>query len=139
MITIFEYYKNNYKLKINIMKNIIKFLTVSVFLLTAFISYGQNKSAGNNSFSLYQYRHAENIDCTIIRFNIEQHCYARVYVVDFTDFRTEMLVEGNIGAGEHGVVYKPEVQDYSNGNYKCYLEAYDSNGKLIHISRIELK
>lgn len=126
------------------MKNLLKALTLSVFIFIGFISYAQSstqitQSAGSSNFSLYQYELSATEGSTIIRFNIEQYCYVKVYVINFENFGIETLVDGNIGGGQHGVVYKSETTDLSKGDYKCFLEAYNKNGMLIHISRIALK
>lgn len=71
-------------------------------------------------------------DITTIRFKVNSDCFVRLYVTNEQSGAVTLLVEGEMGAGENGVIFKtanrPESSSYKELSYLCTLESFDGNG-----------
>lgn len=112
------------------------FFTVTALFITIFSINAQENnitSAGNHDCLLYQ---TEKVNgCYNIKFILGNDCYAVLYAVDEITGEKSMLVEGDISAGLHGIMFKTKL----TGSFNCVLEAYNNNGNLLKTSNISLK
>lgn len=117
--------------------NKITSLALMAFFLTVLSISAQEiniTSAGNAGYMIYQGTFQN--DCHNIKFSLKEDCYAVLYAVDNQTGDKTMLVDGEISAGEHGVLFKI---GNDKRKYSCMMEIYDPTGNVIHTSNIFLK
>lgn len=69
-------------------------------------------------------------ETTHINFYLAQDCYVKLYTIDEHNGETHMLVDGEMTAGEHGIVFKALAVNTTK-NYKCYMEIFLADGKVL--------
>ena len=71
-------------------------------------------------------------DITTIRFKVNADCFVKLYVTNEQSGAVTLLVEGEMGAGENGVIFKtsnrPESSSHNEQRYLCTLETFDGTG-----------
>ncbi|MBL8017967.1 MAG: hypothetical protein JNK43_11895 [Ignavibacteria bacterium] len=67
----------------------------------------------------------------IVIFTIINHGNVKIYSVEGKTGKIEMIVDGVISEGQHGIIYKilPEKEP---GDMMCVMEIFEDNGNLIY-------
>lgn len=115
----------------------ITILTFAVLFLTVFNINAQDSCfipAGKQGNMIYHV--ANQNGCINIKFNLMDDCYTVLYAIDSQTGAKTMLVDGDISAGSHGVMFKT---GNNNHNYEFVLEIFDFSGNITHTSIITLK
>jgi len=103
----------------------------SSVLLTNADSFGQNEPPAQQCILLQNSPNPFE-EITSIRFNLNSDCFVRVFVTNEQSGAVTLLVEGDMGAGENGVIFKaakrPESSSHTETKYICTLETYDGRG-----------
>lgn len=115
---------------------IFKIVAFSILFVTAIATNAQTNdlsSGGKHNINIYQNFNNIPNDCINVKFNIKNDCYAKLYLINPISSEKIMLVDGDISAGLHGVMFKSGENE--TNMYKCILEAYSVNsGKLVYSS-----
>lgn len=80
---------------------------------------------------------------TAIKFDLVKDCYVKLLVVNLESGYQTVLIDGEMGAGKQGVVFKTNKRINSMGtggiNYRCTLEIYTLTGNtLLNASEIKM-
>lgn len=71
-------------------------------------------------------------EITTIRFKVNSDCFVRLFVTNEQSGAVTLLVKGEMGIGENGVIFKtpnrPESSSHNEQKYLCTLEAIDGTG-----------
>lgn len=118
--------------------------TLVFFLLYLAIMplYSKAPAQTNNNhgrFELFQNYPNPFEETTNIKFHLETDCFVKLYVKNGS--LVQPLVDGEISAGNHGIIYK-NTQGKQPGTNKlvCVLEVYSGNsGELIYSSEINME
>jgi hypothetical protein len=121
-------------------------LFLSLILVLSAVSYtqsfGQNTdfAAGFNKLQNYPDPFEQT---TAIKFDLVKDCYVKLLVVNLETGYQTVLIDGEMGSGKQGVVFKTNKRINSTGasviNYRCTLEIYTLTGNtLINTSEIKM-
>lgn len=82
-------------------------------------------------------------DITTIKFSLKEDCYVKLYVTEQQSGKNILLVEGEMSAGEHGIIFKAAARNGSGSDnhydYTCTLEVYSQTGeRLLNTSEIKM-
>ncbi len=114
--------------------NKIKLIAAAVLFLTVFSINAQNNnvnSAGNYGASITQGAYVNG--CYNVRFTLPNDCYAIIYAINNKTGEKTMLVDGDISAGTHGVMFKTNNE---SSIYNYILEVKDSNINIFQDSAV---
>lgn len=126
---------NSQKLNLIIMKKIKVILAVTIIaacLMSASSSaevLSQSPDA-NRPYSLSQNQPNPFTETTRINFYLMDDCFVKLYTIDQQTGETYLLVEGDMSKGDHGVIFKALTKNGVN-NYKCCMEIFLANGKVL--------
>ena len=72
-----------------------------------------------------------------IKFILTEQSYVKIYSVDVETGSIEMIVDGTISEGQHGVIYKI-IPIKKPDDLICVMEVYEEKGKLIYKTQSEI-
>lgn len=80
---------------------------------------------------------------TSIKFNLSEDCYVKMFVEDLQTGNKTLLVDGEMSAGKHGIIFKANkkitAQAQSASSYRCTMEAYSLiENNLLYSSEIKM-
>lgn len=121
-------------------------LFLSLILVLSAVSYTQ--SFGQNTDFAAGFSKLQNYpdpfeQTTAIKFDLVKDCYVKLLVVNLETGYQTVLIDGEMGSGKQGVVFKTNKRINSTGagviNYRCTLEIYTLTGNtLINTSEIKM-
>jgi len=132
-------------LKLNQRKVImnVKLIYLIVFLLifSAMKTFSQTTSIEPGSEKdrnlLYTTSNPFN-ETTTIKFFLKQDCYVKLSALNRENGSIIELVDGNLAAGEHGIIFKAPMN--INTAYKCVLTAYsEAVDSVLYSTEIEME
>lgn len=121
------------------MKKTLVFFLLYLVVIPVYSSALAQTNNSSGGFELFQNYPNPFFETTNIKFYLEKDCFVKMYVRSGTV--QQPLVEGEMAAGNHGVIYKnSRGMQPGTENLVCVLEVYsDSPGELIYKSEINMK
>ena len=94
-------------------------------------------------YSLYQNSPNPFGETTTIKFSLKEDCSVKLYITEHQTGKTSMLADGEMTAGEHGIIFKTMSKTGSSSenytDYTCTMETYTIAGDiLLYSSRIKM-
>lgn len=122
----------------------LKFITVfSLLTLCLPVSFVAQENGNDGKYILKQNTPNPFSDVTTIKFSLKETCYVKLYVTEQQSGKNTLLVDGEMSAGEHGIIFKAAGRNGSGSenhfDYTGNLEAYSLTGNmLLHSSEIKM-
>ncbi len=119
---------------------VISTLVVSACSFSQALGQNTELAAG---FSLFQNSPDPFEKSTTIKFNLIKDCYVKMFAVNTQTGKQILLVDGEMGAGSQGIIFKAPVKTISgnenDANYTCTMEIYSlGENTLLYTSEIKM-
>ena len=106
-------------------------------------AYGQNTDLAAG-FSLLQNFPDPFEKSTTIKFNLTEDCYVKLFVINLRTGKQSLLVDGEVGAGNQGIIFNAYnriiSEKESNATFICKMEIYSlGENTLIYSSEIKMR
>ena len=120
------------------MKKIIFLLTLLTILISNVYTQAVAQSMNMPPYYLVQNNPNPFLENTVIRFGLKADCYVKLIVTNNETGGTEMLADGELTKGEHGVFFNTK-KELINVTYNCRMEVYTlGKNELIYSSEMKM-
>lgn len=117
------------------MKKLLLFTIIILITACCLTSNISGQSAGNYGENVLLQNFPNPFDITTtVKFTLKEDCYVKMFVSNGQTRNKSYLVDGEMSAGDHGIVFKTNEIAMSNSDkntgYICTMEVYSLTGNI---------